>query len=471
RAEAMFLLTFVTGVLIVAGALLRVGRMIKYVSQPVLTGLLLGIAVVLVLDQLGPLLGYAPTGPNKPAQAVDLLLNLRGIDLHTAVIGLGALGIAIGLGRTRWHNWASLAALVVPTLLLIGAGWEQVRTVADVAPINGGPPPFSLPAIALIDGGFLLSAATLAMVILVQGAGVTQSVVNLDGSPVDGNRDIFAQGVANTAAGLFSGIPAGGSVGQTALNVEVGAQTRWSGIFGALVVLACLIALPGVISLVPVAVLGALMIVAGVSAFNLREARALWSVGPLPRLVAGATFVTCLFVSIAAAVGVGVLLSAVLALSNEARDVRVVRIVARGDDLIEAPVPAQLDEHDPIVVLDVIGSLFFAGARSLGERLPLPGDAARPVVILRLRGYIRAGATLVDVLDNYADTLASVGGRLYLTGLGDDLHRRLAGSLKFSDGNDPHLVRADPVFGVGTKNAVRAAYQWRSQTSEERTTA
>lgn len=127
----------------------------------------------------------------------------------------------------------------------------------------------------------------------------------------------------------------------------------------------------------------------GISARDIQEANALWSVGPLPRLVAGATFVTCLFVSISAAVGVGVPVSMVLALINAARDVKVVRIVARGDDLVEAPVPARLDKDYPIIVLDVSGGLFFAGARSLGENLPLPGDARRPVVILRLRGYTR----------------------------------------------------------------------------------
>lgn len=72
------------------------------------------------------------------------------------------------------------------------------------------------------------------------------------------------------------------------------------------------------------------------------------------------------------------------------------------------------------------------------------------------------------MLDSYADGLSAVGGQLYLTGLSEELYQRLTGSLKFSDGNDPELVRAEPVFGAATRTATRAAYQWRAQTGEER---
>ncbi len=464
RAAAMFLLTFVAGAFIIAGAMLRVGRLVKYVSQSVITGLLLGIAVLLVLDQLGPLLGYAPDGANTPAQAFDLLLNLPAIDPATATIGLAALAIAFVVGRTRWSNWASLAALALPTAALLILDWAQVSIVGDTAPITGGLPPFSPPAFGLLDKNLLLSAASLAVVILIQGAGVSQSVTNLDRAPVDANRDILAEGVANAAAGVLSGIPAGGSVGQTALNIEVGARTRWSGVFGGLWVLLFLVALPGAVSRVPMPVLAALMVVAGVGAIDFREARALWSVGWLPRIVAGATFATCLFASIAAAVAVGVLLSVVLALSNAAGDLRLVRIVRQGDELAEADVPSKLDGENPLIVLDVHGSLFFAGARSLEELLPAIGEVERPVVVLRLRGYTRAGVTLVDVLDRYADELAAAGGRLYLSGLGTSLLQQLSKALEFQD-SKPMLAGARPILGASTREVVEAARRWRAGSS------
>lgn len=461
RAPAIFLLAIICGLLLVIGAFFRIGRLVRYISQSVMTGLLLGIAVVLILDQLGPLLGYSPAGANKPAQALDLALHLMDVHGVTAAIGIGALAVALAVNRTRWRNWSSFAALVLPTFALALLGLTGVRTVADVAPITGGLPPLSLPALRLLDLDLVLAGATLAMIVLIQGAGVSQSVENADGSPVDPNRDVLAQGVANVATGLFSGIPAGGSVGQTALNIEVGAQTRWSGVLGGLAVLLFLLVLPGPISMVPLAVLAALMIVAGLSALDLKEARALWSVGWLPRIVAAATFFTCLFVSIAAAVGVGVLLSIVIALSNAVNDVRITRLVPRGSDWIEAPVPDRIDADDPVVALDVFGSLFFAGARALAEQLPKVGTAERPVVVLRLRGYTKAGATLVDVLDHYSDELAEAGGRVYLSGLGTALIERFSASMPLVDGDDPELVAAHPELGRATLEAIRAAEEWR----------
>src|SRR5690606_10304019 len=123
-----------------------------------------------------------------------------------------------------------------------------------------GLPPLSPPRMEFFDVELLFSAAAVAVVIAVQGAGVSQTVENPDGRPVNVSRDLLAQGAGNVAAGLISGIAAGGSVGQTALNVEVGARSRWAGI--------CSGVMPGLVGYVPITVLAALMIVSGVSAID-----------------------------------------------------------------------------------------------------------------------------------------------------------------------------------------------------------
>jgi sulfate permease, SulP family len=128
-----------------------------------------------------------------------------------------------------------------------------------------------------------LAAFALAVVITIQGAGVSQRVENPDGSPISPSRDMLAQGAANLASGLLSGIPAGGSVGQTALNVSVGARSRWSGVLGGVWMLAIVLLMPGLVGQVPMAVLAALMIMSGISAIDLREARSIWNTGSAAR--------------------------------------------------------------------------------------------------------------------------------------------------------------------------------------------
>ena len=139
---------------------------------------------------------------------------------------------SLGLERTRLSSLSSLVAIVVPSVLIALLGLESVQRVVDVSPVPRGLPMLTLPNFALLTPDLLLSAFAIAVVIAIQGAGVSQSVENPDGSPVNPSRDMVAQGVANAASGLFSGIPAGGSVGQTALNVSVGAQSRWAGVLG-----------------------------------------------------------------------------------------------------------------------------------------------------------------------------------------------------------------------------------------------
>ena len=331
----------------------------------------------------------------------------------------------MGLGRTRLATLSSLFALVVPSLLVALLGWESVQRVVDVSPIPRGIPTPALPNLALLTPELVLAALALAVVIAVQGAGVSQSVENPDDSPVSASRDMLAQGVGNVASGLLSGIPAGGSVGQTALNVSVGARSRWAGVLGGVWMLVIVLLVPGLVGQVPMSVLAALMILAGISAIDFREARSIWNTGGAARWSILATFVATLVLSVPVAVGAGVLLTVVLYLASSASDVRVRALVPAGDGRFsEGDPPARLPSNS-VTVLDVYGSLFFAGARTLREALPSPEGAMRPAVVLRLRGRTQVGATLIEVLDEYADELAEAGGRLYLSGVDERVSTQL----------------------------------------------
>jgi SulP family sulfate permease len=122
---------------------------------------------------------------------------------------------------------------------------------------------------------------------------------------------------------------------------------------------------------------------------------------------------------VAAAVGVGVALSLILQLNQEVIDLKVVRLIpdAQGG-FTETEIPKTLSDDD-VLILDVYGSLFYAGARTLQLRLPDPGNSQRAEVILRLRGRSTLGSTFLAMISPYAQRLESLGGHLYLTGLDD----------------------------------------------------
>ena len=469
RDAALFLLVALVGVILVGFGLLKLGRLVRFVSHAVMTGFLIGVAAVLILDQLAPLVGFHPEGANEVAQVVDLLAHFSQVSLPTILTGLLALGILFGLEHTRFATLSSLVALVVPAFIVAIAGWETVERVAQVSPIPRGIPIPALPRLDLFTTELLLSAFSLAVVIGVQGAGVSQSVTNPDGSAVNPSRDLAAQGVANVASGFLSGIPAGGSVGQTALNVSVGARTRWAGILHGLWMLIIVLLVPGLVGRVPMTVLAALMIKAGISAINLREARSIWNTGGAARWAILVTFLATLVLSIPVAVAAGLLLTVIFYLKSSASDVTVREIIRLKDGrFAESKPPARLPSN-AVTVLDVDGSLFFAGARTLADALPRPGNVTRPVVILRLRGYTSVGATLIEVLDDYADELSEVGGRLYLSGVDQEVGKQLRRAGKLELDRVVHLIPADNIFGASTEQAMAHASAWLGSTRDDST--
>ena len=148
----------------------------------------------------------------------------------------------------------------------------------------------------------MLPALSIAIIGLVQGAGVSQGTPNPDGRYPDVSRDFLGQGAANMATSLVGGIPAGGSVSGTALIVGAGARSRWANIFvGLFVALIVLLAAP-LVERVPMPALAALLIVAGFQGLRVEQAVMAWKTGRISRLVMLVTFVATLIVPLQFAV-------------------------------------------------------------------------------------------------------------------------------------------------------------------------
>jgi SulP family sulfate permease len=460
RGQALFLLVILIGAALALFGLLRLGRLARFVSHSVTTGFLSGVSVVLVLDQLAPLVGYKPRPANELVQFMDLITHFTSFEPATIFVGMGTIIILVGLGRTRLAAMASLVALVIPTVFAALFRLESVERIENISFIPHGMPWPAFPDIGLLSPQLVGSAAAIAIIIAIQAFGVSQSVRNPDGSDNNLSRDMVAQGIANVAAGLFSGIPAGGSVGQTALNVSVGAESRWSGVMGGIWMLVIVLVFPGLVGKVPMTVLAALMIMAGISALQPAEIRSVWRTGfnaLLPMLV---TFVSTLVLSIPAAVGIGVLLTLLLFILTSAHDVTV-RVMMRGPDGLvrEFDPPSHLTSN-ATTVINVYGSLFFAGARKFEEQLPDPKGSVRPAVIIRLRGRQNLGATLIDVLDNYSDELERVGGRLFLADISEDTAVQLKRAGKLDLDRVVTLVPAEEAVQASTEEAVALAREW-----------
>jgi len=459
RTSALFVLVILVGAFQLLFGALGLGRLTRFVSFSVTTGLLTGISVLLILSQIPTVAGYEASGSNKVEQAVDVLAHLGSIDLPTLAMAALTLTLAILLPRTRLGAFGRLVAVVLPSAIVVIARMSTVRIVSDVSAIPRGIPLPALPSLSDLAPGVITGALSVAIVVLVQGVGVSQSVPNPNGKRTSVKRDMVAQGAANVASGLFRGLPVGGSLSATALGVIGGAQTRWASVLAGVWMAVLVVGVPGLVSYVAMPALGALLILAGAGSIKPRSLRAVWYTGWPSRLAAVTTFLCTLFLPIQAAVGIGVVLAALLYVNESSVVISIVEVVERPDGRLEERSPEPRLRGNTVTVLDVYGHLFFAGARTLEQRLPRPGER-NPVVVLRLRGRTNLGATLVDVLANYADELKAAGGRLYLSGIGQHAREQVARTGKLDFSGPVRLYEATPVIGESTRAALADAEGW-----------
>ena len=459
RDNALFLMVILIGVFQILFGLLKLGQLTRFVSYSVMTGFLAGLAMLLILSQLPTAAGYAATGGNKLTQAIDLLLHIAEINILSLALAVLTLILAVILSQTRLGHFASIVAIAVPSLLVLFFQLEGVEIVRDISEIPRGFPTPVLPefsqAINVVSG-----AASIALIILVQAAGVSQSVPNADGAPRSISRDIVAQGAANLASGFFRGLPVGGSLSGTAFALVAGARTRWALIFTGLWMAVIVLIIPGIVGYIAMPALGALLILAGFRSLKPSDISSVWSTGWGSRIAALVTFIGTLILPIQLAVGLGVLLSAILYINNSSTDVSLVQLVKRPDGQIEERnAPKKLSSHE-VTVLDIYGHLFYAGARTLEGQLPAPEGTQSPVVVLRMRGYNHFGATLLDVLSDYAEKLKSVGGRLYLSGMSEAAYDQVVESGRIKLMGPVHAYEAEPVVWESTTDAVTDARTW-----------
>lgn len=467
RTDALFVMVILVGAFQLLFGLLRMGRLTRFVSYSVMTGFLAGIAVLTVLSQLPTVTGYEATGASNIARTINLLANLGQVDLLALALSAFTLILAVALPRTALGNFGTLVAIVIPSLLVAFFSLDSVQIVRDVGEIPRGLPIPAWPSLSAITPGAVTGALAVAAIVLVQGAGVSQSVPNPDGSRRRASRDFIGQGAANVASGLFQGLPVGGSLGTTAINLLTGARSRWSVIFAGLWMALIVVAFPGLVSYVIMPALGALLILASVNTIKPSEVISIWNTGWASRLVSITTFLATLSLPIQAAVGLGVVFSALLYLNRSSSDIAIVQLVKRPDGRIEERRPPRQLPANEVTVLHVYGQLFYAGARTLERLLPRPQDTHSPVVVLRLRGHNTIGATLIEVLSNYANKLRAVNGRLYLSGMSQEAYDQVISTGKLRLTGPVRIYEATSIFGQSTQEAVTEARTWLVSLNEE----
>lgn len=425
QPTALFTLSVLTGAAMLAAGLLRLGGLLRFVSNAVMVGFINAVGVNIVLGQLPNFTGYAADGGGRIARTLDTLLHPGRLDGPTVAVGVATIGLVMVLERTRLGPLGMVVAIAATSGAAIALGWGGVATLADIAEVPRTLPRPVLPDLGLI-AGLAVPALSLAFVGLVQGSAISANFTNPDGSYPDASRDFVGQGVANVASGVFQGMPVGGSMSASSLARNAGARSRQALVIASAVMAMVILLLADVVGSIAMPALAGLLMLIGVRTIKPADITSVVKVGNIQAVVLTTTFVLTMVIPLQFAVLVGVGLSVVLYVLRQSNKVVIARwAIDEAGDILEAESPPVVGASE-VIVLQPYGSLFFAAAPVFEAALPQVTEASRSsVVILRLRGRSDLGATFMDVLLRYARRLDIAGCKLVIVSANERIHEQL----------------------------------------------
>ena len=269
-------LAITTGILALAAGLARLGFLANFISEPVLKGFIVGLALTIIIGQVPKLLGIEKGSGDFFEQLWDVITRLGNSQWQTVIVGLLSLAVVLVLRRVAPIVPAPLVAVALGILAVYALNLQH-HGVKIVGHIDSGLPSFGLPSVPAKDYLKLAGSAVGIMLVgLAEGLGAAKTYAARNGYQVSPNRELIGLGAANLAAGLSSGMVVNGSLSKTAVNGSAGARTQMSGLVVAVLTILTLLFLTGLFEDLPEATLGAVVIAALIELVDISALRALY---------------------------------------------------------------------------------------------------------------------------------------------------------------------------------------------------
>ena len=375
--------------------LIKIGKYVRYIPYPVLSGFMSGIGVIIILQQLYPLVGGSGSG-SMVDQLAGLPAAFGNTNLTALLLGIGTVAIIYLFPLITKKVPSTLVALIVMTVISLFLPKGTFSIIGEIP--SGLPMPFF--ANGNVDLGQITNWGTVIIAAIIPGltlAGLGSidtlltSVVadNITKTKHNSNRELIGQGIGNAVAGLFCGLPGAGATMRTVVNVTSGGRTQFSGMVHALLLLAIMLGLGSVVQYVPLSVLAGILLTVGWGIIDFKGFKDLVKIPRADAVVLIVVFLVTVFVDLLTAVGIGMVIACVL-------------FMKRASDLVEGGYSSQeltnFDKESPwddehgmpdtvahkIYVQRLNGPIFFGTINKFKEVMQtVPQDAK--IVIIRMR--------------------------------------------------------------------------------------
>jgi SulP family sulfate permease len=426
-------LAFLSGLVLLAMAVLRLGFLANFLSHPVISGFISASGILIAAGQLKHILGIRAEGDTLPGIVLGLAHGLGGANLPTLVIGVAATAFLVwarrslkglllraGLGRRMADllaKAAPLAAIILSILAVLLLGLDQAG-VRIVGAIPAGLPPFALPGFDPSLWVDLLPAAVLiSLVGFVESVSVAQTLAARRRQRIVANQELVGLGTANLASAVSGGFPVTGGFARSVVNFDAGAATPLAGAATALGILGATLFLTPLFRYLPQAVLAATIIVAVLSLVDLAAIRRTFAYSKADFAAMAATILLVLLVGVEAGIVAGVALSLLLFLwRTSTPHIAIVGQVPGSEHFRNVERHAVITSPE-LLSIRVDESLYFANARFLEDRI-LAEVAARPGlkhVVLMCSAVNMIDASALESLEAIADRLHSAGIGFHLS--------------------------------------------------------
>ena len=413
--EYVFATVVLAGIIQVIAGILKLGKLMRLVPQPVIFGFVNGLAVIIFMSQLDQF--KDPSGSWLTGQPLYILL---GLVLLTMLI-------IWGLPKITKVIPASLVAILTVFGLVVAFG-INTHTVGDIASIRGGFPPFHLPNVPFTFQTLSIIfpyAAIMAAVGLIESLLTLNIVDEITETRGSSNREAVAQGAANMLSGVFSGMGGCAMIGQSLINISSGARARLSGIVAALALLMFVMFGSGLIEQMPMAALTGVMIMVAIGTFEWASFR---TFNRMPKsdvfVIVVVTLVTIFLKNLALAVIVGVIISALVFAWDNAK-----RIRAR----------KRIDENG-VKHYEIYGPLFFGSVTTFNEKFDVLNDPDE--VVIDFKESRVADMSAIEALNKLTERYLKVEKKVQLKHLSKDCQRLLKNADKIIQVN----VLEDPTY-------------------------
>ncbi len=423
--EMVILLTFLVGVFQIIAGLFKFGKLVRYVSHPVIVGLTTGAALIIGVGQIKNFLGISLQSTyNMFDELYKLVLSFTSINLIAIIMGILTILIIVFLEKSKYKVPSYLIGVLIVTILTMVFGVDKM--INTVGSLNLDTFSLSIPTLN-IGTVFNISTKALAVALvgLIQTLAVVKSVSTRSNEELDINKEFLSQGVMNLGLSFFNGFASSASFTNTFANYQGGAKTRISELISAISILIFIVFFSFFIKFIPISSLAGLVLIVAYNMVDQNEVKELLNATKADTLIFILTFLATISLPrIEYAVYFGVLLSLISVLKDSSEaSVSHLKYDEDSHAKIVTTEPEEISD-DEYIILDLVGDFTFSSADSFKDKLKNVSEAGCGYII-RIRNIDNIDITSINELKKFIKEVQDNDREVLISGVNDNKYKIL----------------------------------------------